>query len=101
MKQCTLLSTLLDLCQALYAIVGAYPKRILLFEKIQEHFKHENDSDEYKVLRLQSLCATRWTTTVEAVNVMFDKTVELRTTMEKLKEDPIISAAPKQGSEEF
>jgi hypothetical protein len=54
MKQCPLLSTSLDLCQALYAIVGAYPKRILLFEEIQDDFKHENYSDEYKVLRLQS-----------------------------------------------
>ena len=33
-KQCPLLSTSLDLCQALYAVVGAYPKRILLFGEI-------------------------------------------------------------------
>ena len=45
-KQCPLLSTSLDLCQALYAVVGAYPKHILLFEEIQEDFKHENDTDD-------------------------------------------------------
>ena len=53
--QCSLLSTSLDLCQSLYAIVGAHPKRILLFEEVQNDFKHENESDEYTVLRLQSL----------------------------------------------
>jgi hypothetical protein len=62
----------LDLCQALYAIVGAYPKRILQFEEIQEEFKNENDSDEYKVLRLQSLSTTRWTTRVKAADIVFD-----------------------------
>ncbi|CAB4001303.1 Hypothetical predicted protein, partial [Paramuricea clavata] len=85
----------LDLCQALYAIVGTYPKRILQFEEIQEDFKNENDSDEYKVLRLQSLSATRWTKRVKAADVIFDNTIELRTILEKLKENPYISADTK------
>ena len=56
--QCSLLSTSLDLCHSLYAIVGAYPKPILLFEEVQNDFKHENESDEYTVLfiYLFSLC---------------------------------------------
>ena len=33
-NQCSLLSTSLDLCQFLYAIVGAYRKRIHLFEEV-------------------------------------------------------------------
>ena len=93
--QCSLLSTSLDLCQSLYAIVGAYPKRILLFEAIQNDFKHENESDEYTVLRLQSLSATRWTTRVKAANVVFEKTVEVRRTLETLASDPSISADTK------
>ena len=44
--QCSLLSRSLDSCQSLYAIVGAYPKRILLFEEVQNDFKHESESDE-------------------------------------------------------
>ena len=94
-KQCPLLSTSLDLCQALYAVVGAYPKRILLFEEIQEDFKHENDTDDYKVLRLQSLSATRWTTRVKAADVIFDKTLELRKTLEILQNDKNVSADTK------
>jgi hypothetical protein len=51
-KQSNLLSTSLDLCQSLYAIVGAYPKRILLFEEIQRDIQSEDDTEDYKVLRL-------------------------------------------------
>ena len=93
--QCSLLSTSLDLCQSLYAIVGAYPKGILLFEEVQNDFKHENESDEYTVLRLQSLSATRWTTRIKAANVVFEKTVEVRRTLETLVSDPSISADTK------
>ena len=94
MKQCPLLSTSLDLCQALYAVVGAYPKRTLLFEETQEDFKYENDTDDYKVLRLQSLSATRWTR-VKAADVIFDKTLELRKTLEILQNDENVSADTK------
>ena len=95
--QCSLLSTSLDLCQSLYAIVGAYPKRILLFEEVQNDVKHENESDEYTVLRLQSLSATRWATRVKAANVVFEKTVEVRRRSETLAlvSDPSISADTK------
>ena len=60
-KLSNLLSSSLDLCQSLYAITGAYPERILLFEEIQREFKNEMDSKAtaYNVLRLQSLSATR------------------------------------------
>ena len=93
--QCSLLSTSLDLCQSLYAIVGAYPMRILLFEEVQNDFKNENESDEYIVLRLQSLSATKWTTRVKAANVVFEKAVEVRRTLETLVSDPSISADTK------
>jgi hypothetical protein len=72
-KQSNLLSTSFDLCQSLYAIVGAYPKRILLFEEIQRDIQSKDDTEDYKVLRLQSLSATRWTTRVKAVDVIFQK----------------------------
>ena len=48
--QCSLLSMSSDLCQSLYAILGAYLKHILLFEEVQNDFEHENESDEYTVL---------------------------------------------------
>ena len=95
MKQYSSLSASLDLCQALYAIVGAYPKRVLLFEDVQKDFKYEKNTNEYKVFRLQSLSATRWTTRVKAADVIFEKTAELRTILEMLKNDPSISADTK------
>lgn len=94
-KQSNLLSTSLDLCQSLYAIVGAYPKRILLFEEIQKDFQNERDTTDYKVLRLQSLSATRWTTRVKAADVIFEKSAELRKTLETLEMDPSVIADTK------
>ena len=80
-KLSNLLSSSLDLCQSLYAIIGAYPKRILLFEEIQNEFKNEMDSKAtaYNGLRLQSLSAIRWTTRVKAADVVFLETAEVRT----------------------
>ena len=77
-KVSNLLSSSLDLCQSLYAIIGAYPKRILLFEEIQNEFKNEMDSKEtaYNVLRLQSLSATRWKTRVNSADAAFLKTAK-------------------------
>ena len=94
-KQSKLLSSSLDLCQTLYAVVGAYPKRILLFEKIQDDFKQEKESDDYCILRLQSLSTTRWTTRVKAADVVFTKAAELRETLEMLKCDSSVNADTK------
>ena len=88
-----LLSSSLDLCQSLYAIIGAYPKRILLFEEIQNDVKSETDGETtaYNILRLQSLSATRWTTRVKAADVVFQKTAEVRATLEMLLKDPSVT----------
>ena len=94
-KQSNLLSTSLDLCQSLYAIVGAYPKRILLFEEIQAEFQNESNTDDYKILRLKSLSVTRWTTRVKAADVIFEKSAELRATLERLQKDTSITADTK------
>ncbi|XP_046842007.1 zinc finger MYM-type protein 1-like [Xenia sp. Carnegie-2017] len=91
-KQSNLLSTSLDLCQSLYAIVGAHSKHILLFEEIQANFRNETGTNDYKVLRLQSLSTTRWTTRVKAAYVIFKKLAELHATLKKLQDDPSISA---------
>jgi len=85
------LSESLDLCQAFCVIVGAYPKRIRLFEEFQE------GKNDYKILHLQSLSATRWTTRVKAVDVIFEKATELRKTLETLKDDPLIPSDVKQN----
>ena len=78
MKLSNLLLSSLELCQSLYAIVGAYPKRVLLFEEIQNDFKNEmvSNATDYSVLRLQSLSATRWTIRVKAADVVFQKIAE-------------------------
>lgn len=75
--------------------MGAYPKCIQLFEQIHRDFKYEKETNEYKVRRLQSLSAIRWTTRVKAVNIIFDKFVELRSTLETLKKDPSVTADTK------
>ena len=46
-----LLSDSLSIVQAMYAVVGKYPKRIALFEEIQKDLQNENESEDYKVLR--------------------------------------------------
>jgi hypothetical protein len=94
-KLSDLLATSLDLCQSLYAIVGAYPKRILLFEKVQDDFKNEMDGNDCEILRLQSLSATRWTTRVKAAEVVFKKTAEVRATLQMLQTDPSVSIETK------
>ena len=73
------------------------PTRSAFFclKNFKRTFKHEDESDEYTVLRLQSLSATRWTTRVIAANVVFEKTVEVRRTLETLVSDPSISADTK------
>ena len=71
--------------------MGAYPKRIRLFEEFQE------GKNDYKILHLQSLSATRWTTRVKAVDVIFEKATELRKTLETLKDDPLIPSDVKQN----
>jgi hypothetical protein len=94
-KLSDLLATSLDLCQSLYAIVGAYPKRILLFEKVQDDFKNEMDGNDCEILRLQSLSATRWTTRVKAAEVVFKKTAEVHATLQMLQTDPSVSIETK------
>ena len=83
MKQCHLLAASLDLCQ------------VLLFKEIQKDFVYKNCTDEYKVLRLQSLSEPRWTTRVKTADVIFDKSAELRTTPEMLKDGQSISSDTK------
>ena len=74
-------------------INGAYPKRILISEEIQNEFENEMDSKAtaYNVLRLQSLSATRWTTKIKAADVVFLKTAEVHATLEMLLMDPSVT----------
>ena len=70
-KESGLLESSLDLCQLMCAIVGAYPKRILLFKNIQKDYGYEQETKHFKVLRLQNLPVTRWTTRGQAANIVF------------------------------
>ena len=83
------------LCQALCVIVDVYPKRIRLFEEIQNEDKNEKGADDYQILHLQHLSPTRWTTRVKAVDVILEKANELRKTLETLKDDPCIPSDTK------
>ena len=58
-KESTMLSSALELCKSFYAIVSAYTKRIKVFEDIQNAFMTEQVTNEYHILRLQSLSAAR------------------------------------------
>ena len=82
----------LDLCQNLYAFVGAYPKRVLLFENIQKDIENETQSDNYDILRLQSLSVTRWTTRAKAAHVLLERLSELNQVLASLQIDKASTA---------
>ncbi|MEL7308435.1 MAG: hypothetical protein AAGK05_11580 [Pseudomonadota bacterium] len=73
-----ILSSALDICQDIYAFVGAFPKRVALFENIQCDSGYE---------KLKSLSQTRWTTRGPAVGVIIRKRKELITTLGELDAD--------------
>ena len=87
-----LLSESLAICQSLYAIVGAYPKRVSLLENVQRDAKNEAESEDYNVLRLKSLSMTCWTTRAKAANVVLSKTEELKATLGLLAKDKSVTA---------
>ena len=72
-----LLSESLAICQSLYAIVGAYAKRVSLLENVQRDAKNKAELEDYNVLRLKSLSMTRWSTRAKAANVLLSKAEEL------------------------
>ena len=59
----------MQICHDLYAFIDISPKRILIFEKIQEKFSKGGDETTQ---RLQSLSVTRWTTRGRTAKVSFD-----------------------------
>ena len=54
-----------DLCEDLYALVGATPKRVLLFQKIQKETERDCSTT-----RMKNLSRTRWTTRGPAAEVI-------------------------------
>ena len=66
------------LCEDIYALVGVSPKRIGLFENLQE------DGD---TKRLKSLSRTRWTTRGQASEVILEKHKELTITVKMISND--------------
>ena len=100
-KESTMLSSSLELCQSLllHAIVGAYPKQIQVFVATQNAFMTEQTSNKYHILRLLSLSANRWTTWVKAVNKIFHKTAEVRETLQSLKTVKSINGDTKTRSQ--
>ena len=76
-----ILSSALDMCQDLYAFVGAFPKRVALFENIQK------DSESPGNEKLKILSQTRWITRAAAIGVIIRKRKELITTLGELDAD--------------
>ena len=89
-KLSPVISASLELCEELYAIVGAYPKRVQLFEEIQKQTNFQDNENEYKILRLQNLSMTRWTTRSCAANVILSKTQELQGVLNTMSSDTTI-----------
>ena len=87
-----MLSDSLNICQSLYAVVGAYPKRVALLEHVQKEVMNEQQSDDYNILRLKSLSMTRWTTRAKAASVVLTKTEELKTALGILHSDKSVTA---------
>ena len=69
-------------CEDLYALIGVYPKRVLLFESIQKDIEGDKS-----ILRLKNLSKTRWTTFGVASEVIIKRYDALRETLNKLAND--------------
>ena len=99
-KDGTLHSPLLDnsqdLCGDLYALVGAIPKRVLLFQKI-----HEEIERDCSTMRLKNLSRTRWTTRGPAAEVIVKKHKELYEVLSQLKEDSSLTLKCKAKAREL
>ena len=70
-----------DLCEDMYALVGAIPKRVLLFQKIQEEIERDCST-----MRQKNLSRTRWTTRRPAAEVIVKKHNELQEVLSQMKE---------------
>ena len=85
-KDATTLSPMIayaqDFCEDLYALVGVYPARVLLFESIQKDMEVDQS-----ILRLKNLSKTRWTTRGVASEVIIKRRDALRETLNKLAND--------------
>ena len=71
-----------DFCEDLYALVGIYLKRVLLFESIQKDMEGDKS-----IVRLKNLSKTRWTTRGVASEVIIKRRDALRETLNKLAND--------------
>ena len=91
----SMLSDSLGICQTLYALIGAYPKRIALLEGIQKDAQYEVESEDYKILRLRSLSVTRWTTRAKAAYVVLMKNKELKVALSTLAKDSTTTGSSK------
>ena len=88
----SMLSDSLGICQTLYALIGAYPKRIALLEGIQKDAQYEVESEDYKILRLRSLSVTRWTTRAKVAYVVLTKNKDLKVALSTLAKDSTTTA---------
>ena len=83
-----------DLCEDLHALVGAIPKRVLLFQKIQEDIERNCSA-----MRLKNPSRTRWTTGGTGAEVIARKHNELQEVLSQLKEDSSLTLNAKQRHE--
>ena len=82
----------------LYTFLGVYPKRVKLFEQMQEvnPFADRNEdisslSHKTATVRIKNLSQTRWTARADAAKVVIDKQQPLIKTLEAIKVDSSLS----------
>jgi len=90
-KNSRIISDAQTLCEQMYAIAGVSPKRVLLFQKIQQEQSEEilKRPDTYV---LRNLSQTRWTTRGPAAEVMIRKHAELLKVLESLSADSTVKS---------
>ena len=85
-----------DLCEDLYALVGAISKRVLLFHKIHEEIERDCSTTKQK-----NLSRTRWTTRGPAAEVIAKKHNELHKLLSPRKEDSSLTLKCKAKAREL
>lgn len=80
-----------DLCENIYAIAGVCPKRVLLFQGVQQEMSDTSD-EKRCILKLKNLSRTRWTTRGAAADVVIKKNKELQETLLRMTSDSNITS---------
>lgn len=112
----SIISDAQDFCESIYVLAGVSPKRVLLFQNVQQEMFAVSDSDtshttesntntystnaaQPQSLRLKNLSRTRWTTRGAAADVVLERYQALRETLKILSHDRSVTADCRSKSE--